>query len=35
VEEHVGVTVERVIVDGAYAERPENPVDLISPMLSS
>jgi hypothetical protein len=41
VEEHVGVTVERVIVDGAYgsgenratcAERPDNPVDLISPM---
>jgi len=41
VEEHVGVTVERVIVDGAYgsgknratcAERPDNPVDLLSPM---
>jgi len=41
VEEHVGVTVERVIVDGAYgsgenravcAERPDNPIDLLSPM---
>lgn len=41
VEEHVGVTVERVIADGAYgsgenratcAERPDNPVDLLSPM---
>ncbi|MCX6033600.1 MAG: hypothetical protein NTV38_01275 [Chloroflexi bacterium] len=40
-EEHVGVTVERAIVDGAYgsgenraacAERPDNPVDLLSPM---
>jgi len=41
VEEHVGVTVERAIVDGAYgsgqnraacAERPDNPIDLLSPM---
>lgn len=41
VEEHVGVTVERVLGDGAYgsgenraacAERPENPIDLVSPM---
>jgi len=41
VEEHVGVTVERAIVDGAYgsgknraacAERPEKPIDLLSPM---
>lgn len=41
VEEHVGVTVERAIVDGAYgsgknraacAERPNNPIDLLSPM---
>ncbi len=41
VEENVGVTVERIIVDGAYgsggnraacAERPDNPVDLLSPM---
>ncbi|MCX6056504.1 MAG: transposase [Chloroflexi bacterium] len=41
VEEKVGVTVERIIVDGAYgsggnraacAERPDNPVDLLSPM---
>jgi len=41
VEEQVGVTVERVIVDGAYgsgknratcAERLDNPVDLLSPM---
>ena len=41
VEENVGVTVERVIVDGAYgsggnraacAERPDRPVDLLSPM---
>jgi len=41
VEEHVGVTVERAIVDGAYgsgknraacAERPDKPIDLLSPM---
>jgi hypothetical protein len=41
VEEHAGVTVERAIVDGAYgsgknraacAERPGNPIDLLSPM---
>lgn len=41
VEEHAGVTVERAIVDGAYgsgknraacAERPDNPIDLLSPM---
>jgi hypothetical protein len=41
VEEHVGVTVERTIVDGAYgsgknrtacAERANNPIDLLSPM---
>lgn len=41
VEEHVGVTVERAIVDGAYgsgknraacAERPDCPIDLLSPM---
>jgi len=41
VEEHIGVTVERAIVDGAYgsgenraacAERPDNPIDLLSPM---
>jgi len=41
VEEHAGVTVERAIVDGAYgsgknraacAERPDKPIDLLSPM---
>jgi len=41
VEDHVGVTVESVLGDGAYgsgenraacAERPENPIDLLSPM---
>lgn len=41
VEKNVGVSVERVIVDGAYgsgenraacAERPDQPVDLLSPM---
>jgi hypothetical protein len=41
VEGHVGVTVERAIVDGAYgsgknraacAERPDRPIDLLSPM---
>jgi hypothetical protein len=41
VEEHVGVTVERAIVDGAYgsgknraacAERPDKPIDLLAPM---
>jgi hypothetical protein len=41
VEKNVGVSVERVIVDGAYgsgenratcAERPDHPVDLLSPM---
>src|ERR1035437_1729844 len=41
VEEHVGVTVVRAIVDGAYdsgknrtacAERPDDPIDLLSPM---
>ena len=41
VEKHVGVTVVRAIVDGAYgsgknraacAERPEKPIDLLSPM---
>jgi hypothetical protein len=41
IEEHVGVIVESVMGDGAYgsgknraacAERPENPIDLLSPM---
>ena len=41
VEEHVGVTIERILGDGAYgsgencaacAERPDGPVDLVSPM---
>ena len=41
VEEHAQVTVERVLGDGAYgsgenraacAERPEHPIDLVSPM---
>jgi hypothetical protein len=41
VEEHVGVTVESVMGDGAYgsgenraacAERPDSPIDLLSPM---
>jgi transposase len=41
VEEHVGVTVVRAIVDGAYgsgenraacAERPDRPIDLLAPM---
>jgi len=44
VEEHVGVTVERAIVDGAYgsgknraacAERPDKHIDLLSPMRRS
>lgn len=41
IEEHIGVIVESVMGDGAYgsgenraacAERPENPIDLLSPM---
>jgi len=41
IEENVGVIVDRAIVDGAYgsgknradcAERPDNPIDLLSPM---
>jgi hypothetical protein len=41
VEEHVGVTIERILGDGAFgsgenraacAERPDGPVDLVSPM---